>query len=368
MTLINLRGDFSKVPDNAPDGDWPPGLERRRRIMSNGRIERAASVDDDGHAPGSFDARVLARQRELVDLVELGLPPLESLPASDGMLLRGKRHYCPAPAKTGKSIFWLTHQVDMCLAGARVLILDRENGSDIYALRLEDIMNARQLAASDRQQLRSNLGYIEFPELRKKDSEALVAMALDTDLDLVTFDSQRMFLTDLGLKEDLSDDYSAFMSYIIDPLHRAKVATLTLDNTGHADVKRGRGTAAKGDLNEVIFEMASSEFGPHVAGTIKLKVGRSRFGNYGEWFMEIGNGRFGKVRPVGAETTRPDFLRAVETVLKDGPLAARDIPKRVRALGVKIGNGQGAQLVKSYVESSEVRLFKDDDGRIGLRP
>ena len=37
-----------------------------------------------------------------------------------------------------------------------------------------------------------------------------------------------------------------------EPLFEAGVATVILDNTGHSDKNRSRGTSAKGDLNEVV--------------------------------------------------------------------------------------------------------------------
>ena len=41
----------------------------------------------------------------------------------------------------------------------------------------------------------------------------------------LVFDSQRMFLTDLGLSEGDADEYAAFMQYAVEPLFSAGVAT-----------------------------------------------------------------------------------------------------------------------------------------------
>ena len=72
--------------------------------------------------------------------------------------------------------------------------------------------------------------------------------------DLVIFDSQRRFLTDLGLDEDSSDDYAKFAAATIDAfLFEVGIATLIEDNTGHVQKDRGRGSSAKADLNEVSF-------------------------------------------------------------------------------------------------------------------
>jgi hypothetical protein len=158
------------------------------------------------------------------------------------MLVRGKRHLVAAPAKVGKSISFLAHYIDMALAGATVVVLDRENGSEEYARRLKNIFDARKLTKKQRREvIGRRLLYCEFPQLRPDDADKL-AEAFGT-AGLVVFDSQRMFLSDFGLKEKESDDYAQFMSYVVDPLFRSNTATLILDNTGHRETTRGRGTA-----------------------------------------------------------------------------------------------------------------------------
>jgi hypothetical protein len=82
------------------------------------------------------------------------------------------------------------------------LLLDRENGSAIYAKRLADICKARELSAAERLDLRKRLTYLDYPSIKRGDGDAL-ADAFGRS-DLVVFDAQRMFLTDLGLKEHFS--------------------------------------------------------------------------------------------------------------------------------------------------------------------
>jgi hypothetical protein len=204
----------------------------------------------------------------------------------------------------------------MVLAGARVRVFDRENGKDVYGRWLQSIIRVRDLTEAQQNLIDTALRYHAFPVLKKLDTEALVELALDASDDLIVFDSQRMFLTDLGLKEKESDDYAEFMSYLIDPLHRVQVATLILDNTGHADKSRARGTASKGDLNEVMFTLSqSAEFGPMVEATVTLKTQQSRFGNYDTWSMQIGGGRFSGWQ-AAADHFRTDLYRAVLTWLR----------------------------------------------------
>jgi AAA domain len=246
-----------------------------------------------GNAPaGSFVDRVISRRVDLLARIREGIPDAVYLPASFGMLRAGKRHHMPAPKKVGKSIAALTHAVDMALAGARVIIFDRENGGDLFAERLDQIITARGLDDDAQAQLASRIVYYEFPRFRDTDEQDLVALC--SGADLVIFDSQRMFLSDLGLEESGNDDYADFMAALIDPLFRAGIATLVLDNAGHQEPKRGRGASAKGDLNEINFSLETVEpFNLDTTGRVRLEIENSRFGNSGRWELEIGGGVFG---------------------------------------------------------------------------
>lgn len=250
------------------------------------------SLNGDAPPSGSFVDRVTARRIDLLERIEAGIPPADYLPASDGMLRRGKRHYWVAPKKTGKSIGALVHNIDMVLADARVVVFDRENGGDLYASRLEAIITARPLDRQQQTQLRDRLHYFEFPRFRDDDQQCLVELCAAADL--VVFDSQRMYLSDLGLEENSSDDYAAFMAALVDPLFRAGISTLILDNSGHSETRRGRGASSKGDLNEILFVLETiEEFNLDTTGRLRLEITDSRFGNTGRWELDIGGGLFG---------------------------------------------------------------------------
>ncbi len=299
--------------------------------------------------PGSLADRVFSRRVELGQLIREGIPALDYLPASDGMLVRGKRHLIAAPAKTGKSIGMEAHWVDMAMAGASVAIFDRENGKAIYAQRLKDIYEARGMSDADRARVEDQLAYFEYPSLKRGDGAAL-AHAFD-EVDVMVFDAQRMFLTDLGFKEADADDYAEFMSKVIDPLHQAGITTVILDNTGHAEKGCSRGSAAKGDLNEVMFSMAvDAEFNLSRRGRLRLKVETSRFGNHGAWTMEIGGGSFGSWETTSQQPKRDDVLIVVLAVLaKKSPLGQDKVLDGCRRAGVKIGNDEGRALLDTYV-------------------
>jgi hypothetical protein len=335
-----------------------------RRSLERDRVARQAASELDARgaaASGSFADRLAAARHDLVGLVEDGLPPLEYLPASDGMLVRGARHYWPSPRKSGKSIGTLNHVVSMIMAGASVTMLDRENGKRAYAQRLEDIMAARGIekGSAEADVLRENLRYFEFLRLKPEDGPALAEAMAGSDL--VVFDSQRMHLTDLGLEENSNDDYAMFMALLVDPLQRASVATLILDNTGHEAKGRGRGASAKEDLNEIILTTAelapwSRETVGHI--TVAVEAGNTRHGNEGVWTMVLGGGVF---EPFLAGPYTPgvgppkDFADAVTAYLRRNYVNPKAIPKKklleaVRETGVPFNQGKALEWVQQMCD------------------
>jgi hypothetical protein len=288
-------------------GGWNPDWEADlSRFESDPFIGTPSS---NGH-PADFSGRVAATRVDLLQRIRQGIPAIDYLPASEEMLVRAKRHQIAAPKKEGKSITMLVHWVAMAVDGARVVILDRENGADLYASRLEAIIAAFELDEAEQELLAENLVYYEFPRLRLDDGDQLAALCAGADI--VVFDSQRMFLTDLGLAEDKSDDYARFVGVAVDPLFRAGIATMILDNTGHQEPKRSRGSSSKGDLNEIIFTLEAVEpFDLATVGKARLEVSHSRFGNTGRWDMTIGGGtftRWQRVDKTDAQEPRPAFF------------------------------------------------------------
>jgi AAA domain len=310
--------------------------------------------------PGSFAARVESKRVDLVALVKEGIPPRAYHAHSDGMFVKGKRHLIAAPAKTGKSIVCLAHWTRLALAGERIVVLDRENGADVYAERLAAIMDAWGLTKAKRSLVQKNLIYVDYPVLKREDAAELVRYLRD-DLaaDLVCFDSQRLFLTDYGFSERDTDDYSRFMGYCVDPLHRVGITTVLIDNVGHGDDKRARGTSSKGDLNEQLFSLrVPHEFDRSRRGTAQLVLERSRFGDRGSWRMAIGAGEFGEWESDAERSekivasiaqTKPALKPTVYEVLRaaEGPMGLHKLLGRVRAKEVKVGRSADAKRVLS---------------------
>jgi hypothetical protein len=329
-------------------------------------VTPAEPIDTD-----DFQRRVVATRVDLVDLIKNGLPPLEFLPKSEGMLIKGRRHLIAAPRKEGKSIAMLAHWARIALEEERVMILDRENGAQTYAERLDAIIQAWDLGARDLTRLRRNLHYYEFPRLRPIDGEYLADLARGAAV--VVFDSQRMFLTDLGLRESESDDYAEFMTIVIEPLFRAGVATVILDNTGHNDRSRSRGTSAKGDLNELLFTLkAEDDFSKNRQGKVKLILapGDSRFGTEGEWEMHIGGGAFSEWKRVGDDRPiDPAFQKAAGSALLDAGvegLSQTKLLDSIRATGLTFSNAIGRDWLYRLAADPAVEIHMLPPDKAGL--
>jgi hypothetical protein len=284
-------------------------------------------------------AAVLERSRvDLIQLIAAGLPPRAFVPGADGLLPKGKRVHIAAEKKTGKSLsIGVVTAVEIVSARGCVVVLDRENGSDEYARRLANVLDARGADDAFRETVRERLLYHAWPALSLAWRDDPTYVSAFGDADVVIFDSSRSHLTPLGLKEDQSDDYAAFTTALIDPLMRAGKTTITLDNTGHTETDRARGTSAKEDLCDVAFTMrAVAPFSTTLAGRLELRCVASRLGEVGgAWQMELGAGQFGAWRHIGAKPpeAREDLHEAAVEVLlaSDEPLGYEKVGKAIRA-------------------------------------
>jgi hypothetical protein len=314
--------------------------------------------------------RLEEARRDLVDLASSAPRERAWVPGCERMLPRGARALLAAPAKTGKSLCMLVHGVDVVLAGGAIAILDRENGADEYARRLGAILGARRATGAQRRIVSERLAYFEYPRLGPHDQDAL---ALELSLyDLVTFDSSRAWLSSLALAEDKSDDYAAFMA-LVDPLARAGITTLILDNTGHEDKGRPRGTSSKADLNEVVLQLSVvAPFEPDKRGRIRLRRTHSRFGDVGEsWDMELGEGMYGSWTSTGALAAgnRRDLHDAVVAILEDAdePLGVNRVLKAVRERGVTVRNDHGRELLRAWAAEPSSPIENRPGGGLATR-
>jgi hypothetical protein len=248
-------------------------------IRAADRIERyrvgtAAPRDPGANGAGvsAIEAALRSSRVDLLERVRDGLPPREFIPGMGGALVRGKRHHIHGPAKTGKTeTIAVVGGLDIAAAGCTVVVLDRENGADEYARRVAAVLDARGADAHAREVVREHYHYYAWPQLRLEMGKDDAYAHAFQDAAVVIFDSSRKFLTSVGLKEDAADDYSAFTEALLDPLMHNGIATVVLDNTGHGDRARARGTSAKADLADVVFSLtAKAAFSIERAGRVEL--------------------------------------------------------------------------------------------------
>jgi hypothetical protein len=279
-------------------------------------------------------------------MIEKGIPAREYVPGALGLLPKAKRLHIAAQKKTGKSlVFGVVVPLHVVAAGGTVAILDRENGAEEYARRLEAVLGARGADAGFKETARQGYHYHAWPAMRLNWGSDRGYPDAFADTDLVVFDSSRPHLTPLGLKEDLSDDYAEFTAALVDPLMRAGKTVIVLDNTGHAEKGRARGTSAKEDLADIAFTMKTiTPFSANSAGRVKLRCTASRLGEFtagATWQMQLGGGHYGAWERIGARppAERDDLHEAVAGVL----IAAAD-PMGVERIGRAIRDRPGNSL------------------------
>lgn len=255
-------------------------------------------------------------------------------------LPRGAFVNVAAPAKSGKSLVTLIGAIDGGLAGRRWVMLDRENGVDETARRCQEIAEARKLSAEQRATIRQNLSYHAWPRVPFDDD----ADAFDylREFDGTVFDSSLRFQSALAGREheNESADYAAFVNTMIEPLRAAGRTVVVLDNMGHEERSRARGSSAKRDLCDVALTLEQVvAFNDRNCGRVRISVDVSRFGSHiGPWQAQLGGGYFGPIRPFEDRSeAREQFRSAAIEALReaDGPLGQERLFEAVRERGVK---------------------------------
>lgn len=336
----SLQGKAAEVIIVEPPGDKDvtAHLDAGRTLDDLVRVEIQVSTS------ASCSASASELEHSWVDLIALrraGLPERQYVLGAHGLLPKAKRIHVAAERKTGKSLaLGIVVPLEVVAAGGTVFVLDRENGADEYARRLDDVLAARGADAAFEEVVRARYRYHAWPSLKLEWGKTSSYAAAFEGADLVIFDSSRTFLTSVGLDEDSSDDYSAFVEALIDPLMRSGATTLILDNTGHSETTRARGTSAKGDLADIALSMRTiNGFSPTQSGRLGLRCEASRIGELGgaSWQMSLGDGSFGLFERIGTGPTeaREDLRDATVRVLVDAlprPLGQTKIAAAIRAL------------------------------------
>lgn len=198
------------------------------------------------------------------------------------------------------------------------------------------VLDARGADDTLRELIDHNYHYHEWPALKLEWGHDADYAAAFAGSDIVIFDSSRRHLTSVGLTEDSADDWSAFTDALIDPLMLAGIATVVLDNTGHTDTHRARGSSAKADLADVMFSLTTGEkFGVTRPGRVELTVTHSRIGEVdGTWLLELGAGHYGSWSRRTGGDARDAFEQACIAALTEHGTLGRDaLLKDVRARG-----------------------------------
>jgi hypothetical protein len=324
-------------------------------LKRSGQLE---PVPDEEPPAGTFAARFLSKQVDYNKIIREGIPEREWHANHRGILAKRKRYLIAAPTKVGKSLSLQAQFVDMALNGERIMDVDKENGVEEWSRRMQDIYRAYDLTDEERDIVGRNLLYFGYPTLRDGDGRNLVDLCGDLAIDIVCFDSQRKVLSDLGLHEDVSDDYSHFVNDLIDPLWLSGVTTIILDNTGHRNLNRPRATSSKIDLPDVVFSMTTlAEFDQDRVGKVQLKTEHSRIGNWGIWTMVIGGGTFEPWKSMTGPDPGPTDDERVLGVLAVGKQkSGTQIEKALNGTG--IGSAKVRRALARLVASERLLLSK----------
>jgi hypothetical protein len=303
---------------------------------------------------------------DLIAAIEEGIPPRQYLPGAEEVIPKGKRIHVAAEKKVGKSLVFATVlPVEVIAAGGRVVVLDRENGDDESARRLETVLDAREADARFCETVRERLHYHAWPQLRLEWASDPDYPQAFGEADVVVFDSSRSHTASLALRENESDDYSRFVAALIDPLMRAGKAVIVLDNTGHSEKERARGTTAKEDLCDIAFTVRTIKpFSLQQAGIVELRCMYSRIGEitHGDsWRMELGDGAYGSwqrdERPAeDSSAFRPTHqMRAVSETVEQSPgLSKAAIRSAVKGKNEYIDRALELLISEGYIE-----VYKD---------
>ncbi|MFD9077552.1 AAA family ATPase [Streptomyces erythrochromogenes] len=212
---------------------------------------------------------------------------------------RGQQVSLVADGKVGKSLFIL----DWCLALAlewkfldhstgnayRVLYFDRENSERDIITRARSLgLKAEHLAV-----LGERFDYRQFPQFdgtldnpEKEAAKEFVTIVDEVKPDVVIIDTASRFI---GGKEDSSDTWLQLYQLIHEPLKARGIACIRLDHFGKDEGKGSRGSSAKSQDVDHVWEMtrkSTADAGAQVVTTLAMKRTHTRTG-YGEDRLSI---------------------------------------------------------------------------------
>ena len=295
----------------------------------------------------------------------------EEVPGAGGLLYRGVPTLIFGERGHGKSTVALAAGLGAAEAGEHVLYLDRENGPALTAERIE--VRPEWVGALEAERFVGR----HYPELDPAWTPDSVGEAIGgAGFTVVIYDSAREMFAQLRLDPDRERDVSRFVSLAVTPLARRGVCVVLLDNVGHENADRPKGSASKLDAMPQGFRVRTVErFSPTVTGRVTINCTRSRFGDLDrEWTLRVGGGVFEAPR---TRSEAPDARRmrererreqfrcaAVAALHEDAPLGRDALIAAARERGAK-GRSDGLRRwLAEFASDSASGLISTDEGFI----
>ncbi|MGW3025830.1 AAA family ATPase [Streptomyces sp. NPDC001221] len=191
--------------------------------------------------------------------------------------------------KAGKSLFtqeWMWRMAtgqpvlgDTPQAPVRILYLDAENGQEQVQERFLSFgANARHMG---------ELRYASFPPIRPLDTAGggadLLALVKATGAELVVIDTVSRFI---GGPENDADTWLSLYRHTLLPLKRERIASVRLDHFGKDKERGGRGSSAKTQDVDHVWELSSQG-----GGSLTLKRTHTRTGIGPDFFSIVRQAR-----------------------------------------------------------------------------
>ncbi|MFF6904549.1 AAA family ATPase [Streptomyces sp. NPDC012389] len=260
--------------------------------------------------------------------------------------------------KAGKSLFcqeWMWRMAtgqsfldDTPQDPVRILYLDAENG--------QEQVQERFLSFGAGPRNMGELQYASFPPVRPLDTAGggadLLALVKATGAELVVIDTVSRFIS--GPEND-ADTWLSLYRHTLLPLKRDRIASIRLDHFGKDKDRGGRGSSAKTQDVDHVWELSAQG-----GGTLSLRRTHTRTG--------IGPGEFSIIRQARrdgdnwAHGGTRHIVMTYEQTAQFIPGSDEDIMRRLDAHGVALTAGN--RVVKSALMDMEIPAGSDKVARI----
>lgn len=311
--------------DDDPGPPEPPDLEVRQTYPTPTNGHAVVAGGDRGDTP-AHKRYPTVDWRRLFD----GAPDDIDWLVPD-VIARGQSYSLVSQAKAGKSLLILDLAAAIAAGRSalghpaqppvRVLYVDHENSRDDLVERLRDM----DYGPDDL----DNLRYLSFPSMPPLDSPAgghdIVEVAEHHGAELVILDTVSRVVVG---EENSSDTFRALYRCTLAPLKAARRAIVRLDHRGKGVNTGARGSSAKNDDVDVVWQLTQSP-GPDGEAYVTLKCERQR----------------GSAHPEQINVVR-DVTPRLRHVAKDAPLAASEQQRvgecieAMKALGLPVDIGR----------------------------